>query len=252
MEDLPDVIKSFLKEPSEIAESSKATKPSENEEDSFQMPNNDEEEESKETAEEKAERELDDRKSREALLTDEQRANILERCEKYKADGNEHFGNGRWKEAEDCYSLAIESSTLLMKSECAIYYSNRAAARIKRELWDSAIEDCNKAEELGAPNNKPLERRAYARLHSNDEKNLDGAVEDYKKLLAEKPTHKPYLEAKVLLEKKVAERNEKLKNEMFGTLKSLGNMCLKPFGLSTENFELVQNSEGGYSVNMKK
>jgi hypothetical protein len=40
MEDLPDVIKSFLKEPPETAESSK---PSENEEDSFQMPNNDEE-----------------------------------------------------------------------------------------------------------------------------------------------------------------------------------------------------------------
>uniref|UniRef100_A0AC34G7W8 Tetratricopeptide repeat protein 1 n=1 Tax=Panagrolaimus sp. ES5 TaxID=591445 RepID=A0AC34G7W8_9BILA len=188
-------------------------------------------------------------------LSEEEKAEILERCEKYKVDGNEHFGNGRWKEAEDCYSLAIESSTTLpsFNAQRAIYYSNRAAARIKLELWDVAIEDyCNKAEELGTPNNKPLERRAYARLNSNDDKHLDGALEDYKKLIVEKPNHKPYLEAKALLDKKIAERNEKLKDEMFSTLKNLGNMCLRPFGLSTESFELVQNAEGGYSVNMKK
>jgi tetratricopeptide (TPR) repeat protein len=251
MDDLPDVVKSFLKEPPKVVESSSNNMTQETFE-TDELPFQDANEEPEETPEEKAERELDDQKSREALMTEEQKQGILERCEKYKADGNQHFGNGRWKEAEDAYTLAIESALLTMKSQCAIYYSNRAAARIKRELWDAAIEDCTKAQELGTPNNKPLERRAYARLYSNDDKHLDGAVEDYKKLMEEKPNDKSLLAAKALLEKRVAERNEKLKAEMFSTLKGLGNMCLRPFGLSTDSFELVEQPGGGYSVNMKK
>lgn len=210
------------------------------------------EEEIKESPEEKAERELDERKTREQLLTDEQRQKIEQECEEFKKQGNEHFGNGRWKEAEDFYSRAIDHSLLSMKEKVAVYYSNRAAAKIKRELWESAIEDCNKAEELGAPNDKPLERRAYARLHSGDDKMLDGALEDYKKLLEGKPNNKQYQQTISELQSKITERNEKMKQEMFSQLKNLGNMCLKPFGLSTDNFQLVEQPGGGYSINMKK
>lgn len=76
---------------------------------------------------------------------------------------------------------------------------------------------------------------------------------DYKRIVEMDPANGEAHGAIVRLTEKINERNEKLKTEMMGKLKDLGNMILKPFGLSTNNFQMQQDpSTGSYSVNFKQ
>ena len=47
-------------------------------------------------------------------------------------------------------------------------------------------------------------------------------------------------------------KNEKMKAEMMEGMKKLGNFCLKPFGLSTDNFKLEQNEGGSYNIKFQQ
>ena len=86
--------------------------------------------------------------------------------------------------------------------------------------------------------------------------NLGSALEDYK-LLQSTPQYweclpasdrKTVRQALVELPPKVEEAKQREVGEMMGKLKDLGNTVLKPFGLSTENFKMVQGEGGGYSL----
>jgi tetratricopeptide (TPR) repeat protein len=50
------------------------------------------------------------------------------------------------------------------------------------------------------------------------------------------------------LEKLKAEKFEKMKDEVIGGLKNLGNMFLSNFGMSIDNFKMQQNSDGTYNL----
>jgi len=189
-------------------------------------------------------------KDLELTYSEEDKERLHKESEVFKQHGNDLFKSEQFKESAIAYTKALRTCPLSFGDDRAIFYSNRAAAKMKLELNESAIEDCTKALELNERYLKALYRRAQ--LYEATDK-LDEALVDYKKILEIDPLHREALYASKRLPDQILERNEKLKAEMLGKLKDLGNMILKPFGLSTENFQLSQDpNSGGYSVNFKQ
>lgn len=78
---------------------------------------------------------------------------------------------------------------------------------------------------------------------------FDEAAEDINRALELDPKNRELIQTLPRLQAKINERNEKLKEDAMKSLKSIGNMFLKPFGMSTDNFQMTPNETGGYSIN---
>ncbi|XP_011340290.1 tetratricopeptide repeat protein 1 isoform X2 [Ooceraea biroi] len=190
-------------------------------------------------------------KDRDLSLSEGEQEAIKNEAEKLKQVGNDFFKNAEYVQAISQYTQALQICPLAYSKERSILYANRAAAKAKCQTEkDSAISDCTKAIELNSSYIKVYIRRAQ--LYEETDK-LDEALEDYKKVLTFDPSHTEANHAVRRLPPLIDERNEKLKAEMLGKLKDLGNMVLKPFGLSTNNFELQKDpNSDGYSVKFKQ
>jgi tetratricopeptide (TPR) repeat protein len=105
---------------------------------------------------------------------------------------------------------------------------------------------------------KALLRRAKARHEVGGWASLQGALEDYQ-AVSKPPNQLSSLDMKAVIAamKKLPSELEEAKNsemaDMMGKLKQLGNGILKPFGLSTENFQFTKDEgSGGYSMNFNQ
>uniref|UniRef100_A0A0N5A9M8 TPR_REGION domain-containing protein n=1 Tax=Syphacia muris TaxID=451379 RepID=A0A0N5A9M8_9BILA len=168
----------------------------------------------------------------------------------FKERGNEKFRIGNYTEAINWYTKGLEKYPNASTSDRATLLSNRAATHMKLLNWESAITDCSLAIELGAPNEKALERRAIS--YSMIDEKIDSAVEDYQSLSNKFPERKRYKEKLNELKKKSDERKAKMTEEFVGQLKGLGNMFLRPFGLSTDDFTLEKDPGGNYTIKTKR
>ncbi|XP_016336524.1 tetratricopeptide repeat protein 1-like [Sinocyclocheilus anshuiensis] len=180
-------------------------------------------------------------------LTEEEKESRRKESLELKEKGNTQFKSGEHIEAEESYTAALRVCPVCYSKERSILFSNRAAARLHQDKKDSAISDCSKAIELNPNYVRAILRRAE--LYEKTDK-LDEALEDYKTVFEKDPGIPAAREACMRLPRQIEERNEKLKEEMMSKLKDLGNMILRPFGLSTSNFQVNQDSNtGSYSVN---
>ncbi|RDA92203.1 hypothetical protein CP533_5594 [Ophiocordyceps camponoti-saundersi (nom. inval.)] len=104
---------------------------------------------------------------------------------------------------------------------------------------------------------KALLRRARARSQAGGWQNLSGAEEDYRALAAMPgltPVDARSVRAQLkALPPRTKAAQEAEMSEMWGKLRHLGDGILKPFGLSTQNFQMVKDEKtGGYSVNFNQ
>ncbi|TMW63774.1 hypothetical protein Poli38472_002715 [Pythium oligandrum] len=163
--------------------------------------------------------------------------------------GNKLFSEGQYLDAIECYTTALK----LCPAEDeyaynrAVYFSNRAACLNKINRTEEAIDDCTQAIELSPTYVKALLRRAE--MYEKIDK-LDEALKDYDAVLKIDPTIKTAVKAHERVKKVVDERTEKMKAEMLDKLKGFGNTILGKFGLSTDNFQMVQDpNTGSYNIN---
>eukprot|EP00871_Galdieria_phlegrea_P002751 jgi/Galph1/3477/GphlegSOOS_G2153.1 len=80
-----------------------------------------------------------------------------EEAEKLKLEGNEGMRQGKYRDALQKYTAAIE-----LDPTNAVYYSNRAAAKTHLDMQSSAIDDCKQAISLDPTFIRPRERLASA------------------------------------------------------------------------------------------
>merc|ERR1719414_831094 len=187
------------------------------------------------------------RKESEDQLSTDIKQEHREKAMGLKKLGNDLYLNKKYEEAIAKFNEALNICPLCFSEDQAIFYSNRAAAKSSLGNLDDAIEDCNKAIDLDSKYLKVILRRA--KLYDKLDKCYE-ALKDYQRVLELDPNHRESYSRIMPLEMRI---KEKMKAEMLSNLKNLGNMCLKPFGLSTDNFQCTQDANtGSYSVNFKK
>ncbi|KAB5552739.1 hypothetical protein DKX38_010050 [Salix brachista] len=177
----------------------------------------------------------------------------VEQGNEAKLEGNRLFGNGQYEEALLQYELALQvapqdvPSSVELRSIC---HFNRGVCFLKVGKYEDTIKECSKASELNPSYMKALVRRGEA--HEKLE-HFEEAIADMKKILEFDPSYDQAQKTIRRLEPLAAQKREKMKEEMIGKLKEIGNSLLGRFGMNIDNFKAVQDpNTGSYSISFQR
>lgn len=183
---------------------------------------------------------------------DESNQIALAQANEAKLEGNKLFADSQYEEALLKYELALKvapdiPASVELRSIC---HGNRAICFLKMGNYQDTIKECNRALELNSTYMKALVRRSEA--HEKLE-NYEEALADNKKILELDPSNNQAKKTILHLEPLAAEKREKMKEEMIGKLKEMGNSVLGRFGMSVDNFKAVKDpNTGSYSISFQR
>lgn len=180
-----------------------------------------------------------------------------------------HLKLAEWKQAVESATRALEAldrlDPPLLRDADSVVKADTESGGVVGEIDDTtelylealtrtghSIHDVHKLR------TKALLRRAKARHEVGGWASLQNSTEDYQALT--KPPHQlSHLDQKAVQAalRRLPMQLDEAKNtemaDMMGKLKQLGNGILKPFGLSTENFQFTKDEgSGGYSMNFNQ
>ncbi|ETS73630.1 hypothetical protein PFICI_14576 [Pestalotiopsis fici W106-1] len=186
-----------------------------------------------------------------------------------------HLKLEQWKEAVSSSSKALDGLEKIEKADAAaaadpqvkdededveeeiVSTGAQKSAPAQGQESDAEVAARKRKEDILRIRAKALMRRARAKSELGGWANLSGAEEDYKALSAMdnlSPADRKIVASQLRsLPPRSKAAQEKEMAEMWGKLKDLGNGILKPFGLSTDNFNMVKDEKtGGYSMNFNQ
>ncbi|GAA0138313.1 hypothetical protein LIER_00081 [Lithospermum erythrorhizon] len=169
-----------------------------------------------------------------------------------KLEGNTLFKEGQYDEALLKYELALQVVQDLTSSNelRAICHANRGACFSKLENYKESINECTKALELNPSYTKALIRRGEAHEKLG---NYEDSITDMTKILELDPSYDQARRNIIRLKPLADEKKEKMKEEMIGKLKEMGNSILGRFGMSVDNFKAVKDpNTGSYSLSFQQ
>lgn len=139
-------------------------------------------------------------------------SNDMDEALSLKEQGNESFKNGDYNNAISLYTQAIKLDS--SDTDLAVFLKNRAAAYLKVEKYEEALEDCNKSMSILTVDPKTLFRRlqAFEKLERYEE-----AYRDARELLKIDPTNtaiQPILERLHKIVQERANQNANLTNRV--------------------------------------
>ncbi|XP_073155885.1 uncharacterized protein [Henckelia pumila] len=176
----------------------------------------------------------------------------LQKSNDAKLEGNSLFKAGQYEEALAKYEFAIQIvQDVLSSTEIrSICHANRAACFSKLGNHEETIKECTKALELNPTYMKAVLRRAEA--HEKLE-HYEESIADMTKVLELDPSNDQARRTIIRLKPLADEKREKMKEEMIGKLKEMGNSILGRFGMSVDNFKAVKDpNTGSYSVSFQQ
>lgn len=166
-----------------------------------------------------------------------------------KARGNDLYKQGLYMDALTEYSQAVVLCPDEDKKNKAIYHSNKAACYFMTESYKEVVDECNIALQLD-----PKYIKTYIRRSKANEKldKLTDALNDMNEVVKLDPTNSVAVMAAHRLTPLAKAQQEKMKDEMLGKLKDLGNSFLGKFGMSIDNFKATKDPKtGSYNISMQ-
>jgi len=109
---------------------------------------------------------------------------MVQKLERLKQDGNAAFKSGRYQEAIDKYTQALDVDAANKNTNSKIL-QNRALCNSKLKKWSNAISDCDKALQLDPSYTKARKTRAKALGESG---NWEEASREFKSIHEENPS----------------------------------------------------------------